>query len=285
MPFDLLLETTMLKIGDFSKICQVSVTALRHWDEAGLLNPAHTDPATGYRYYSIDQISEVNRVMALRTMGLDNKQIKRLLRDDLSASDIRAMLRLKQAQLEQELENVAASLMAVEARLDQIDDERPLPDYEVTLKSVPDQHVMAIRETVPTIPDLVDMLRETHAYARSSAGTNLLAVFHDSGHRVEAMDVEIGFPVASSQVAPIHLGTDRSMTPRHLPAVEHLACTVHTGQWINLFAGYSHLGRWIQGNGYQIAGPGREIFHHIGWGDDHQATVTELQFPVQRMAD
>ncbi len=42
----------MFKIGDFSRISQVSVKTLRYYDEIGLLKPAHVDRFTGYRYWT-----------------------------------------------------------------------------------------------------------------------------------------------------------------------------------------------------------------------------------------
>src|SRR5688572_7411951 len=107
----------MLKIGDFSKICQTSVRALRHWESEGLLKPALSDPRTGYRYYTIDQIEQVNRILALRTMGLSLAQIARMLAENVTITDIRAMLRLKQAELRQQIEQAAEMLTVVESRL------------------------------------------------------------------------------------------------------------------------------------------------------------------------
>ena len=52
----------MLKIGEFSKLSRVSIRLLRHYDEAGLLAPASTDPFTGYRYYSEAQLPIANRI-------------------------------------------------------------------------------------------------------------------------------------------------------------------------------------------------------------------------------
>mgnify|MGYP000207889329 FL=1 len=46
----------MLKIGEFSKLSRVSIRMLRRYNEVGLLLPAETDPITGYRYYSEDQL-------------------------------------------------------------------------------------------------------------------------------------------------------------------------------------------------------------------------------------
>ena len=53
----------MFKIGEFSKLTQVSIRMLRYYDEAGLLKPASTDPWTGYRMYSADQIPTLTQII------------------------------------------------------------------------------------------------------------------------------------------------------------------------------------------------------------------------------
>ncbi|MBE9472709.1 MAG: MerR family transcriptional regulator, partial [Chloroflexi bacterium] len=73
----------MFKIGDFSRISQVSVKTLRYYDEIGLLKPAHVDRFTGYRYYSVDQSPRLNRILALKDLGLSLEQIARLLDGEL----------------------------------------------------------------------------------------------------------------------------------------------------------------------------------------------------------
>lgn len=45
------------KIGEFSKLCQVTVKTLRHYEEIGLMIPVEVDEWTGYRYYDISQLS------------------------------------------------------------------------------------------------------------------------------------------------------------------------------------------------------------------------------------
>ena len=46
----------MLKIGEFSRLSQVTVKTLRYYDEIGLLKPSEIDRFTDYRYYSLDQL-------------------------------------------------------------------------------------------------------------------------------------------------------------------------------------------------------------------------------------
>ena len=69
----------MLKIGEFSKLSRVSIRMLRRYNEVGLLLPAETDPITGYRYYSEDQLPAAGRITALRDMGFGLAAIEQLL--------------------------------------------------------------------------------------------------------------------------------------------------------------------------------------------------------------
>ena len=46
-------KETKLKIGEFSRLMQVTVKTLRHYESLGLLIPAEVDDSSGYRYYTI----------------------------------------------------------------------------------------------------------------------------------------------------------------------------------------------------------------------------------------
>jgi DNA-binding transcriptional MerR regulator len=85
----------MFKIGEFSTLARVSGHLLRHYDEVDLFKPAHVDPQTGYRYYAIEQLSELNRVLASRELGLTLDQIGQLLNENISPEEIQGMLRFK----------------------------------------------------------------------------------------------------------------------------------------------------------------------------------------------
>ena len=78
----------MLKIGDFSKFSRVSIKTLRYYDEIGLLKPAEVDKFTGYRYYSVDQLSRLNRIMGLKDLGLSLEEINQLLAGNPSAEKV-----------------------------------------------------------------------------------------------------------------------------------------------------------------------------------------------------
>src|SRR5512146_1057873 len=113
----------LVRIGDFSRLGRVSVVTLRHYDDLGLLKPAHTDPESGYRYYAVEQLPRLHRILALKELGFSLEQIAQLLRAEVSAEQMRGMLVQKRSEIERELLAQQARLASVEARLRHIERE------------------------------------------------------------------------------------------------------------------------------------------------------------------
>ena len=87
----------MIRIVDFSKLSRVTVKTLRYYDEVGLLQPAHVDNTTGYRYYAYSQLPRLNRILALKDLGFSLEEICKLLSDALTVEQMHGMLKLRQA--------------------------------------------------------------------------------------------------------------------------------------------------------------------------------------------
>ncbi|MBA2679185.1 MAG: MerR family transcriptional regulator [Ktedonobacteraceae bacterium] len=83
----------MLRISDFARIGQVSMSALRYYDEIGLLSPVHVDEETSYRYYELDQLSRLHRILALKEVGFELAQIIQILDQEISPETIHTNLR------------------------------------------------------------------------------------------------------------------------------------------------------------------------------------------------
>ena len=133
----------MFKIGEFSKIAQVSGRLLRYYDDIGLFKPQHIDTWTGYRYYTADQLPRLNRILALKELGLSLDQIQQLLDQDIGTDEIRKLYLERKAQLEQSLRDALVRLQQVQLRLKQLDrhDVDWMPD--VVIKRVPAQPMLA----------------------------------------------------------------------------------------------------------------------------------------------
>ena len=70
---------TKLKTGEFSRLMQVTVKTLRHYEQRGLLLPDEVDQWTGYRHYGIEQMQRLNEIRQLQQMGFSLDEIADLL--------------------------------------------------------------------------------------------------------------------------------------------------------------------------------------------------------------
>jgi DNA-binding transcriptional MerR regulator len=126
----------MFSIGEFARHGRVSVRMLRHYDAIGLLRPASVDPASDYRFYQASQLAELNRVIALKDLGFSLQQVQAILTEQVSAAELRGMLKLRRAEIHAQIEAETARVARVEARLLTIEEEGRIPADGVVIKRV-----------------------------------------------------------------------------------------------------------------------------------------------------
>ncbi len=271
----------MIKIGDFSKLSQVSIKTLRYYDEMGLLKPIHVDRFTGYRYYSASQLPRLNRILALKDLGLSLEQIAQVLDEGVSSEQLRGMLRLKHAELQQHIADEQARLARVEARLNYITMEDAMPNYDVVIKQVEPQLVAGVRDILPSYPAVGRLFDEVYGHlARSGvSGPALIgaAIWHDNEYKTSNIDGEavvyLKQPIPEGGPVKVY----------ELPATT-MTSVVHKGAYNTFNQAYEAIGRWIEANGYTIVGPNREIYLYCTQPlrQDDDSYVTEIQFPVEK---
>ena len=260
---------------------QGNVKALRYYDEIGLLRPAQIDRFTGYRYYSMDQLPRLNRILALKDLGLSLEQSARLLDKELPPDQLRGMLKLKQAELQQQADEVEARLARIEARLRQIEQEGKMSTYDVVIKKVEPQLVAAVRGVVPTPPEQGSLWKELGTFfSQRKAATPgpCFTLYHDVEYKERDLDLEVCEPLG----APVS-GTER-VRVYELPGAERMASTIHHGPFVTINEGYQAIMQWIEANGYRITGPCREVYLQEAQNGSQTDpnTVTEIQFPVEK---
>jgi predicted transcriptional regulator YdeE len=253
-----------------------------------LLEPAWIDRYTGYRYYTLEQLPRLNRILALKDLGFTLDQIQQLLREDLSGAELRGMMRMKHAELEQRIQEGQMRLTRVKARLRQIEQEGTMPAYEVVLKSVSSQWVVGIRDVIPSFHSVSKLFDELRAFLRVQQMTPdpakpYLVVYYDAEYRDQGVDVEVAAPCIKGL-----WGTSR-VAVHELPGIETMACVVHQGEYEGLSQAHNALMAWIESNGYRAAGPNRDVYLQGrepradgARRSDWPRLVTELQFPVER---
>jgi len=275
----------MFRSGEFSNIARVSKRLLQYYDEIGLLKPAHVDPETGYRYYSARQLPHLNRILALKDLGLSLEQIAEMMHENISDEIIHGMLMRKKAQLEQTLLEDLQRLRQIEARLRQNQRSEDLPDVLVT--SIPAQFFLSVRAVIPSPQELLEFVQLVQQVVPSRLDTRILGSFagivHTDSFRITDNDVEVGYLLKQPVETPIALSDEYTLRMRTLPAVKTMAVAVQTGGPDLVFVALGQIAQWIEANGYQIAGPYREIGIELPTSGTFDDMVIEVQMPVEHM--
>ena len=276
-------EHTHLRIGEFARVGQVTIATLRHYDHCGLLKPNTHDPETGYRYYTLDQLARLNRILALKDLGFPLEQIARLLEENLSLDQLRTMFALKQAQVQHMIEIERARLARIAAHLSQIEQEGIMPEYEVLLKQVDPLLVASIRSLIPMGDELGQHLATIVAYLDRQHVQHphpAMLILHSRYKWYDdrmAIDVETAIPLSSA------LPGNEQINTRTLPG-GLMASNVHIGVDLSIGLAHAALYRWVKDNGYQVIDTPRllRLQHSEHMHPDQY--VTEVQFPVKLQA-
>jgi DNA-binding transcriptional MerR regulator len=267
----------MFRIGDFSSLCQVSIKALRFYDEVGLLKPTFVDGVTGYRYYSANLLPRLKHILVFKELGFSLDEIALLLRQDLNPDQVREALRNKRNDLSRRIAKEQARLTQVESWLTQIEREGCVPQYEITIRQVGPQWVVSRRERLSSYDEASGLFHELSRHLkRHNVNGRHAARWHVCAAQGEGIDCEaivlLSRPVPESRRVAVY----------ELPAGIN-ACVIHEGSDETISEAYVAAQSWIKSNGYRIDGPPCELYWQGGVGQSDASGVTEIRYPVLKM--
>ncbi|MEI7467505.1 MAG: MerR family transcriptional regulator [Chloroflexota bacterium] len=283
----------MLRIGDFSRLAQVSIVTLRHYDDVGLMKPAHIDRFTDYRYYTLDQLPRLNRILALKDLGFSLEQIVRLLNDNIPVEQMKGMLRLRQGDIERQIAEEQIKLVRIATRLRQIENENNPVRYDVAVKSLDALTIASTRQMIPNLFEMgryrcaaYDRIYNTLAnYKIKSNGTEL-ALYHNHEYTETNIDTEMAVVIPVREISKLALAP---IGTRQLPASPETACVVHQGATLDVTQAIIAVFEWIEANGYRCRQSETRELHHYGKENELQdfnaPVVMEIQVPVERIKD
>lgn len=274
----------MFTVGEFSRLARVSKRLLRYYDEIGLLKPVHTDTFTGYRYYSAEQMPHLNRILALKDMGLSLDQIQRLLSDRISTDEMQGMLMLRKAEIELEIQQEIQRVRNIEARLEFIRSAETGEPYDVVIKQIPAQSALSLRTILPSLDHAVGLWGPIMSALPRRLGDGLFfAIMHSDGIEDGHVDVEIGRTIPGKGHAPIPVQDGLELRFKELPAVDEMATFAIQGPLANLLIAYSAIGTWAESNRYRFTGLPREVALQLPQAAEGTDAIMEIQYPVERI--
>ena len=272
-------EPPLLRIGPFSRASSISIKALRAYHEAGLLVPDQVDPQSGYRSYSLAQLTDAAVIRQLRDLDLPLEAI----RDVLDARDPDATGKVLAEHEAVLRDRLAATQRAIDALY--LAMESPSVHTPVHRRWEPAQTVLAVSATIGEPEFLAFFIRSGELLLEALASSGAVAAgpygacyppMLDDDHQ----EVEAFVPVTHAPLVPATLRAE-GVRVTELPATE-VAIVVHNGPYEGLTDTYRNLGVWVALNAESAELPVRELYvTGPDATDDPERFRTDVLWPVE----
>ncbi|MCR1953862.1 MerR family transcriptional regulator [Clostridioides mangenotii] len=274
----------MFKIGEFSKLTQVSIRMLRYYDEMDVFKPLKVDESTGYRMYSVDQIPKLQKVILLRDMKFNIDEIKYAL-DNWDQTYIIDKLNQKKQDIQIHIIEEQGRVNRIDRAVDNILNNNLHVNYNIVFKQIPSYSILSLREVIPNYfcegllwKKMYDFVLRENIEVINKPEHNI-AIYHDEEYKDEGVDVEIGVVVKKRG-----LNLERFIY-RETEAIDLMACSMVYGAYENIAPAFQSFAYWLSRNEeYKMLGKSRQICHKGPHNEmDIDKYLTEIQIPVKRL--
>lgn len=272
-------EKNKFKIGEFSKMMQVTVKTLRHYEQKGLLVPDEVDEWTGYRYYSTVQMQRLNTIRGLQRQGFTLEEIKELLEDGAQNPSI--------DQLTQKIEETERQLQLLMERRSQLlkwlDSHKQIKEMKkLSIQSLPEIIVASHREIIPDYSALGTLCvnKIGPEMQRLSCKCPLpgycFTIEHHQEYRSTDLDIEYCEQVEE-------MGLDSSIIQfKQLPAIPKALCMKHFGPYERFHESLTEAFGYMEEQGYKLTGQPRICYIDGVWNqDDPEQWLSIIQIPIE----
>ena len=272
-------ERTKLKIGEFSKMMQVTVKALRHYEQKGLLVPDEVDEWTGYRYYSIGQMQRLGTIRGLQRQGFTLDEIKELLEEGAQMPSI-DLLTQKIAETERQLQLLMERRTQLLRWMDSHKQRMTMEKFSI--QSLPEIIVASHREVIPDYSALGPLCFGTIGPEMQRLGCKCpppgycFTIEHQKEHHPDDIDIEYCEQVEE-------MGEDSNIIQfKRLAAVPKALCMKHVGPYERFYESYAEAFAYMEVQGYKLAGHPRTSYIDGAWNqEDPEQWLSLIQIPIE----
>ena len=270
-------EERLYKIGMFSKMNHVTIKALRHYDEIGLLKPIYTDEENGYRYYSSRQLPIIHQILALREAGFSLEEIKAVQ----NGMPEKELLKRKKIEIMKKIAEETLRLSKVESYLTR---DTMNQGYHIVIKELPEVKVASMRLVMPSYDSLFTILPPMGAEMERlgcacAEPEYCFNIYHDGEYKETDVDVEV-----CEAIVELKKDSDK-LKFKTISKVETAACVLHKGAYKDFPKAYRAVLCFAEENGYEIIDNPREWYIDGVWNrDTEEEWLTEIQFPVRKVS-
>lgn len=89
------MKNDLMSIGEIADFFGISRKAIRLYEKKGIIRPVEVDASNGYRYYSTEQVRQLNTLIELKALGFSLHEIKAVIDGKTAKAPLLEMLEKK----------------------------------------------------------------------------------------------------------------------------------------------------------------------------------------------
>lgn len=275
-----MLQKIRMTIGEFSRLTQVTIKALRHYDKLGLLVPNEVDEWSRYRYYDVSQMQQLIAILRLKDLGFSLEEIGDLL-DEGTHKPSLEQIEAKKALITQQIKELARKLGALRRWGESISHINSMEG--ITIQTLPAITVASYRRVLKHREDLTPIFTKTinpeiqRIGCKRSLPIYGFMIEHEQEYKMENIDIEYCLQVDGDY-------KDSSIIKfRRLPEVPMAVCLKHVGPYDTFPESFAEVMCYIEKHGYKVTGEYRIQFEDsIQNQRDPEKYITIIQVPVSK---
>jgi len=115
----------LMRIGEVAAFFGVSAKAMRIYEKMGILTPAKVDKKTGYRYYTADQVKELDAILELRELGFSLAEIQKLLESGMNKEQYMEILVHKKTLWQEKIQQAQDRIDTIDEVIEKLSTSKP----------------------------------------------------------------------------------------------------------------------------------------------------------------
>lgn len=264
-------------IGELAKIFNISTDTLRHYDKRGLLKPEQ-DAKNNYRYYDINSMFKLSRILFLKNLGISLKEISDYM-NNKDAEHLISMLRKKDHDLDEMIQHLINLKHRINRNIE-LFEHATTQLGKITVVQVEARQGILLKALGTEDPqEAKELFKNNRNYSKMKSWLveGLIFTSVSKSDMAKGSFNKLRYFV---EIEPAENITDDQLTV--LPKCECASMTV-IGPYEDHIKHYAILVNWINENGYEIAGDSIEnnILDH-DYSDSESEYITEIQIPIKK---
>ena len=264
------------RIGEFSKICRLSIKTLRYYHEQGILVPRSVDRFSGYRYYDAKTLEQAKVVRELRDLSFSIQEIKQVLAGEGDDGLTAGLLKAKAQEVEARIKRDRLIQQRLKTHLTFHEETKmERTGREATEKKLPEILIAGIRFK-GRYEEVGPVFRKLYRQCGRWRNGKGFCLYHDDGYREHHADIEVCLPVKKAVTKP-------DIGSRTLAGGWALTLH-HHGPYTIIGESYHKIIDALKTRSLSYHLPTREIYHRgpgLLFRGNPQKYVTEIQLLIK----